>query len=93
MAFSFWSSAVHCYSSWDSMLYCQKALSLFYGIESVGFVAPVRIGDTIHCEARIKSLTEKDAKRGIIEWESLITNQKGETVASYTSKVLAGRKI
>jgi acyl dehydratase len=70
-----------------------KSFIAFYGIESVRFVALVRIGGTIHCEARIKSLTETDAKRGIIEWESLIKNQKGETVSSYTSKVLAGRRI
>jgi len=53
-----------------------KSFIAFYGIESVLFVALVRIGDTIHREARIKSLTETDAKRGIIEWESLIKNQR-----------------
>ncbi len=69
-----------------------KSFIAFYGMESVRFTVPVRIGDTIHCEMTIKSLTEKDAKRGVIEAENVIKNQRGEAVIVYVTKILAGRR-
>jgi 3-hydroxybutyryl-CoA dehydratase len=69
-----------------------KSFIAFYGMESVRFTAPVRIGDTIHCEMTIRSLTEKDSKRGVIEAENVIKNQRGEAVIVYVTKALAGRK-
>jgi 3-hydroxybutyryl-CoA dehydratase len=69
-----------------------KSFIAFYGMETVRFTAPVRIGDTIHCEMTIKSLTEKDAKRGVIEAENIIKNQRGETSIVYVTKLLAGRR-
>jgi acyl dehydratase len=41
---------------------------------------------------KIKSLTEKDAKRGIVEAENIIKNQRNEDVIVYTTKILVGRK-
>lgn len=69
-----------------------KSFIAFYGMESLRFTAPVRIGDTIHCEMTIRSLTEKDSKRGVIEAENTIKNQRGEAVIVYVTKILAGRK-
>jgi 3-hydroxybutyryl-CoA dehydratase len=69
-----------------------KSFIAFYGMESVRFTAPVRIGDTIHNEMTIKSLSEKDEKRGVIEAENIIKNQRGEAVIVYVTKILAGRK-
>lgn len=69
-----------------------KTFIAFYGMESVRFTAPVKIGDTIHCEMTIRSMTEKDSKRGVIEAENVIKNQRGEAVIVYVTKVLAGRK-
>jgi 3-hydroxybutyryl-CoA dehydratase len=69
-----------------------KSFIAFYGMENIRFTAPVKIGDTIHCEMKIKSLTEKDAKRGIVEAENVIKNQRSEKVIVYTTKILAGRK-
>jgi len=69
-----------------------KSFIAFYGMESVRFTAPVRIGDTIHNEMTIKSLSEKDEKSGVIEAENIIKNQRGETVIVYVTKILAGRK-
>lgn len=64
----------------------------FYGMDSVRFVGPVKIGDTLHCEVRVTELTAKDGKRGIIGHENEIKNQRGETVIAYSTKILAGRK-
>jgi acyl dehydratase len=69
-----------------------KSFIAFYGMENIRFTAPVKIGDTIHCEMKIKSLTEKDAKRGIVEAENIIKNQRNKDVIVYTTKILVGRK-
>jgi 3-hydroxybutyryl-CoA dehydratase len=69
-----------------------KSFIAFYGMDMVRFTGPVRIGDTIHCEMTIKSMTEKDAKRGVIEAENIIKNHRGEAVIAYVTKILTGRK-
>lgn len=69
-----------------------KSFIAFYGMESLRFTAPVRIGDTIHCEMTIKSLTEKDSKRGIIEAENVVMNQRGDAAIVFVTKIVAGRK-
>ena len=69
-----------------------KSFIAFYGMENVRFTGPVKIGDTIRCEVKIKSLTEKDEKRGIVEAENVVKNQRNEDVIVYTTKILVGRK-
>jgi len=69
-----------------------KSFIAFYGIESVRFTAPIKIGDTIHCVVKIKNLTAKDDKRGIIEHENVIKNQRGEDAIVYVTKIIVGRK-
>jgi acyl dehydratase len=69
-----------------------KSFIAFYGMESVRFTAPVKIGDTIHCEMKISAMTEKDAQRGVIEAENTIKKQTGEAVIVYMTKILVGRK-
>ncbi|MCX7817165.1 MAG: MaoC/PaaZ C-terminal domain-containing protein [Syntrophales bacterium] len=69
-----------------------KSFIAFYGMDTVRFTAPIKIGDTIHCEMTISALTEKDSKRGIIEAQNAIKNQKGETVIFFNTKILVGRK-
>ncbi len=69
-----------------------KSFIAFYGMENVRFTGPVKIGDTIRCEVTIKSLTEKDSKRGIIEAENVIKNQRDQEVIVYVTKILVGRK-
>jgi acyl dehydratase len=68
-----------------------KSFIAFYGMESVRFTAPVKIGDTIHCESKVKSLAEKNDKLGIIDHENVIKNQHGEDVIVFITKILAGR--
>ncbi len=69
-----------------------KTFIAFYGMESVRFVNPVKIGDTIHCEVEIEALETKDEKRGIIVSRNTIKNQRDEDVCVYTTRALVGRK-
>ena len=69
-----------------------KSFIAFYGMDSVRFTAPVKIGDTIRCELEITALEEKDAKRGVIVSRNVIKNQRDEEVVVYVTRALAGRK-
>ena len=69
-----------------------KSFIAFYGMESIRFLNPVKIGDTIHCEVETVSLDPKDDKRGVITSKNTIKNHKGEDNAVFVTKVLVGRK-
>jgi 3-hydroxybutyryl-CoA dehydratase len=69
-----------------------KKFVALYGIDSIRFRAPIRIGDTIHCENRVSKLEEKNETQGIIEQEQSIRNQRGDAVITLKAKILAGRK-
>jgi 3-hydroxybutyryl-CoA dehydratase len=69
-----------------------KSFIAFYGMDSVKFLGPVKIGDTIHCVAEIAALEIKDDKRGIIVSKNSIENQRNEAVIVYSTRALAGRK-
>lgn len=64
-----------------------------YGIEKLRYTAPVMIGDTIWCEARVVEKIEKDEKRGILTFDIRIFNQRNENVLVYLEKVLVTRRI
>lgn len=68
-----------------------KSFIAFYGMDSVRFVNPVMIGDTIRCEVEIIALEHKDEKRGIIVSRNAIKNQKDQDVCVYTTRALVGR--
>jgi 3-hydroxybutyryl-CoA dehydratase len=70
-----------------------KSFIAFYGMDSVRFTAPVKIGDTIRCEMEITALEEKDDKRGVIVSRNVIKNQRNEEVVVYVTRALAGRKL
>jgi len=69
-----------------------KSFIAFYGMDSVRFVGPVKIGDTLYCEARVTSLEVKDDKRGILVCRNVIKNQRGEDVVIYDTRALVGRR-
>jgi acyl dehydratase len=68
-----------------------RSFIAFYGMDSIRFVGPVKIGDTIHCEMEVVTLEEKDEKRGIIVARNAIKNQRDEEVVVYTTRALVGR--
>lgn len=66
----------------------QDKILAFYGMEHVRFTAPVFIGDTIHIEAHVTALDEKDNYRGIVTVHQEIKKQNGKTVASLDKRTL-----
>jgi 3-hydroxybutyryl-CoA dehydratase len=63
----------------------------FYGMDKVRFVAPVFIGDTIHVESEVVSVTDRDEKTGIAVFSINIKNQQGRTVVAATMNLLLNK--
>jgi acyl dehydratase len=63
-----------------------------YGVEKSRFVAPTKIGDTIHVEAEVVQASVIDECRGLIAFAHRVLNQRGEEVLTYISKLVVGRR-
>jgi oxepin-CoA hydrolase/3-oxo-5,6-dehydrosuberyl-CoA semialdehyde dehydrogenase len=68
-----------------------------YGLDTLRFVKPVGIGDTIQArltaKRKIDKPTKKDqAPQGVVAWDVQVTNQHGELVASYDILTLVAKK-
>ncbi|HSB21695.1 MAG TPA: phenylacetic acid degradation bifunctional protein PaaZ [Burkholderiaceae bacterium] len=69
-----------------------------YGLDTLRFVKPVGIGDTIQARLTCKRKIDrnrKDAKgvgQGVVAWDVEVTNQNGEVVASYDILTLVAKK-
>jgi len=74
--------------SWYGLL--PKSLIAIVGIDKVRFVAPVKIGDTIHLECEVIKVTEMSDQRGLIELKYRIKNQRNEIVVTGRLKAMAG---
>ncbi|MBW2109814.1 MAG: dehydratase, partial [Deltaproteobacteria bacterium] len=64
------------------------AILAFYGMDTVRFVGPTRIGDTIHLEMEVVEKTDKNEKSGIVSLKITIKNQKEELLAVFIMKLL-----
>ncbi len=67
-----------------------------YGLESLRFVKPVYIGDTIRVRLTCKQKTAKEDRegqipQGVVAWDVEVTNQRDEPVAVYTILTLVRR--
>ena len=69
-----------------------------YGLDTLRFVKPVGIGDTIRARLTAKrkiDRNKKDAKgvgQGVVAWDVEVTNQGGELVASYDILTLVAKR-
>lgn len=59
-----------------------------YGLDTLRFVAPVGIGDTIRARLTCKRKIDRPARKGqppqgVVAWDVAVTNQRDELVASY----------
>lgn len=62
------------------------------GMDAFRFLAPVRVGDTLHAEVAITGKTPtRDPARGVVDLGMAVLNQHGEAVLRYTAKVLMRR--
>ncbi|HYF20582.1 MAG TPA: phenylacetic acid degradation bifunctional protein PaaZ [Ramlibacter sp.] len=69
-----------------------------YGLDTLRFIKPVGIGDTIQARLTAKRKIDKrkkDAKgvgQGVVAWDVEVTNQDGELVASYDILTLVAKR-
>jgi len=69
-----------------------------YGIDTLRFVKPVAIGDTIQARLTCKRKIDKPSRKpgepaqGVVAWDVQVSNQHGELVASYDILTLVSRK-
>lgn len=70
----------------------EMAIVAFYGMDRVRFTAPTKIGDTIHVELEVTEKQEKGDIGGVITLKESVKNQRDETVAVSTKRVMLARK-
>ncbi|HWE05694.1 MAG TPA: phenylacetic acid degradation bifunctional protein PaaZ [Rhizomicrobium sp.] len=54
-----------------------------YGLDNLRFLKPVKPGDAVRVQLTVKSKTPRNAQYGEVRWAVTLTNQSGETVATY----------
>ncbi|MRF65474.1 phenylacetic acid degradation bifunctional protein PaaZ [Escherichia coli] len=70
-----------------------------YGMESLRFIEPVKIGDTIQvrltCKKKIKKTQKlaEDKPNGVVEWDVQVFNQDDTVVALYSILTLVERRV
>ncbi|MDB5871259.1 MAG: bifunctional protein PaaZ/MaoC/YdbN [Ramlibacter sp.] len=63
-----------------------------YGLDTLRFIKPVGIGDTIQARLTAKRKIDKKKDQGVVAWDVEVTNQAGELVASYDILTLVAKK-
>jgi oxepin-CoA hydrolase/3-oxo-5,6-dehydrosuberyl-CoA semialdehyde dehydrogenase len=69
-----------------------------YGLDTLRFVKPVGIGDTIQARLTCKRKTDRNRRdangqgQGVVAWDVEVTNQRGELVASYDILTLVAKQ-
>ena len=69
-----------------------------YGLDTLRFVKPVGIGDTIQARLTAKRKTDRQRRdaqgvgQGVVAWDVEVTNQHGELVASYDILTLVAKR-
>jgi oxepin-CoA hydrolase/3-oxo-5,6-dehydrosuberyl-CoA semialdehyde dehydrogenase len=69
-----------------------------YGLDTLRFVKPVGIGDTIQARLTAKRKIDRNRKdpkgvgQGVVAWDVEVTNQDGELVASYDILTLVAKR-
>src|SRR5919109_2599911 len=64
----------------------------FYGMEKVRFFAPTKIGDTIRVQVELTEKEERDENLGLATFHNAVVNQRDETVAKSTNRVVLKRR-
>jgi acyl dehydratase len=68
------------------------AMKAFYGIDKLRFVAPTRIGDTLHVATEVLAVEPKGSDGGVVTSRFTVRNQREEDVIVATLKSLVARK-
>ncbi|HKW96233.1 MAG TPA: MaoC/PaaZ C-terminal domain-containing protein [Bryobacteraceae bacterium] len=64
----------------------------FYGVDKMRFTRPVFIGDTVRVSKRVIEVRAKDDSRGVVTFETTVTNQNNHLVLLYKDQLLVKRK-
>jgi oxepin-CoA hydrolase/3-oxo-5,6-dehydrosuberyl-CoA semialdehyde dehydrogenase len=70
-----------------------------YGLDTLRFVKPVGIGDSIQVRLTCKRKIDRNKKdangqgQGVVAWDVEVTNQDGELVASYDILTLVSKRV
>ncbi|MFC4948732.1 MaoC/PaaZ C-terminal domain-containing protein [Pseudonocardia sp. GCM10023141] len=67
------------------------AMRAFYGVDRLRFVAPTRIGDTLHVDTEVIGISPRNAESGVVTSIFLVRNQRNEDVMAATLKTLVAR--
>lgn len=73
-------------------VFTPKKFIAFYGMDKIRFTAPIKIGDTIRCEATVTEMKERGEDTGTIAYDGRIKNQRDEDCVVFSPKILVGRK-
>jgi len=64
------------------------AMQAFYGLDRLRFVAPTFIGDTIHVETEVLSITRRDDGEAVVAYRFDVRNQRDDVVMASELKAL-----
>jgi len=64
-----------------------------YGLDTLRFIKPVGIGDTIQARLTAKRKIDKKKDQGVVAWDVEVSNQNGELVASYDILTLVAKRF
>lgn len=70
----------------------ENEYAFLYGFESMRFVKPTMLGDTIHVESEVTDKTERSEAYGIVTIEFDVKNQDDETVLACEKLIMVERK-
>jgi 3-hydroxybutyryl-CoA dehydratase len=63
------------------------------GLDKVRFTVPVRFGDTVHTAMTVHETRETSKPdRGVVSFDVVVKNQRGEAVCTYETSVLMRRR-
>ena len=73
------------------MPFQDMAVVAFYGMDKVRFIAPTKIGDTIHVELEVAEKQDKGELGGVVSLKQTIKNQRGEDVTVSIMKIMMAK--
>jgi 3-hydroxybutyryl-CoA dehydratase len=68
------------------------AMKAFYGIDRLRFIAPTRIGDTIHVETEVTAIEPRGDRTGVVTSAFTVRNQRDEGVLVASLKSLVAEE-
>jgi 3-hydroxybutyryl-CoA dehydratase len=68
------------------------AMQAFYGLDTLRFAHPTRIGDTLHVQTEVLDIADRDDTCGVVTYRFTVCNQRDEPVCVASLKALVARR-